>query len=835
MEKDTKTYWQYTHGEWFETLQSGPQGLTDDEALKRRNPGMVDRSRRIRLKNNVKLFISQFTNPLMLLLLTAVLLSGIIGATEDTIIIFSIVIVTGLVGFYQEYNADNVIARLQSLTAIKSMVIRSGAYKEVLSEDIVVGDVIVFNAGDIIPADCLVTEANELYINEASLTGESFPVRKIPGVIVADAPLTARTNCLWEGTSIVSGKGRGLVVNTGADTVYGEIIQSAATVVETTFEKGLKDYGYFLIRVTLILCVVILGIHLLAGKALLTASLFALALAVGMAPELLPAITTISMSQGARRLLKKKVVVKKLTSIQNLGEVNLLCTDKTGTLTEGRIEVAGIVNAAGETEPYATQLAWMNARYQTGYSNAIDDALQRMDVALPDGLVKLDEIPYDFIRKRLSVAIGINDEKLLITKGAVDQIMEICNRVRMADGEVREIGPYREALEAASGEYGEKGMRVLAICYRELDKEDIEKEDEREMVFAGFILLKDPIKQGVREALATLSSLDVGIKIITGDNVHVARSIAREIGITDPVIMTGSELRETSTEALSGKVSSVHIFAGVEPQQKERIIRECRKHFTVAYLGDGINDVSAISAADLGISVNNAADVTREAADVVLMEKEIGVLAAGIKEGRKTFANTLKYIYITTGATFGNMVSMTVTAMLLPFLPMLPKQILLTNFISDFPFMMIASDSVDSSQLRTPGRWNLKAVHRYTLVYGLHSSIFDLITFISLYYILRVNEQVFQTGWFIESVLSELLILFVVRSYKPFLKSKPSMPLLILTIISVSITIILPYLPVAGQLGLVPLPFYQLFVVLGIIVIYIITADWLKRRYFFKN
>jgi Mg2+-importing ATPase len=309
-------------------------------------------------------------------------------------------------------------------------------------------------------------------------------------------------------------------------------------------------------------------------------------------------------------------------------------------------------------------------------------------------------------------------------------------------------------------------------------------------------------------------------------------AIAREIGIEQPIIMTGAELRATSTEALASSLKGVHIFAEVEPLQKERIIRECRKHYTVAYLGDGINDVSAISAADLGISVNNAADVTREAADVVLMEKEIGVLAAGIEEGRKTFANTLKYIYISTGATFGNMVSMTVTAFLLPFLPMLPKQILLTNFISDFPFMMIASDKVDKKELSAPGKWDLKKVHRYTLVYGLHSSVFDIITFVTLYYIMKVHEKAFHTGWFIESVLSELLILFVVRTYKPFLKSKPSKPLLTLTIISVSITIILPYLPVAEQLGLVPLPAYQLFILLGIIVAYIVSADLLKRTYF---
>ena len=829
---DPKTFWQYSDSEWFENLKSSAQGLTEEEVLHRQNHTHVDRSRQIRLKNNITLFISQFSNPLMLLLLTAVLLSGIIGAVEDTIIIFSIVMVTGLVGFYQEYNADNVIAKLQSITARKSMVIRSGNYREVLSEQIVSGDIISFNAGDIIPADCLVTAANELYINEASLTGESFPVRKIPGIIRADSPLAERTNCLWEGTSVVSGKAKGLVIHTGSDTLYGEIIKSATTVVETSFEKGLKDYGYFLIRITLILCVVILGIHLLAGKPILAASLFALALAVGMAPELLPAITTISMSQGAKRLLGQKVVVKKLTSIQNLGEVNVLCTDKTGTLTEGRIEVAGVVNLEGKTDQFAMQLARMNAQYQTGYTNAIDEALQQIDIEIPAETKKLDEIPYDFIRKRLSIGIACKGEKKLITKGAVEQILEICNRMRSSDGDIKTMEPYLEKLEADSKRYGESGMRVLAICYKDLDKDDIVKEDEDNMIFAGFILLKDPVKQGVKEALATLASLDVGIKIITGDNAHVAMSIAREIGIENPVIMTGTELRTTSTEALAGSIKGIHIFAGVEPLQKERIIRECRKHYTVAYLGDGINDVSAISAADLGISVHNAADVTREAADVVLMEKEIGVLAAGIKEGRKTFANTLKYIYISTGATFGNMVSMTVTALLMPFLPMLPKQILLTNFISDFPFMMIASDSVDKKQLRAPGKWNLKKVHRYTLVYGLHSSVFDIVTFITLYYLMKVDEKAFQTGWFIESILSELLILFVVRTYKPFLKSKPSTPLLMLTIISVSITIILPYLPIAEQLGLVPLPFYQLFILLGIIGLYIVSADWLKRTYF---
>ncbi len=827
-------FWSFNINYWYQALGSSPTGLSTEKAREKlQNEGRSITSNG-RVQKMLVLFWSQFKSPLMLMLLGAVILSAFLGETTDVYIILFIVLSTGLLSFYQEHNASQVVEKLQAMIALKFAVIRGGLVVDLFANDIVTGDILQLNAGDMLPADCLIIASNELHANEASLTGESFPVLKMAGILPVDTALSQRSNCLWEGTSIVSGSAQAMVVNVGEQTIFGSIAHSAGLTVETTFEKGIKEFGYFLMKITLVLSFFILVVNLLNHKSVMESALFALALAVGMAPELLPAITTIAMSAGAKRLLNKKVIVKKLSSIQNLGEVNLLCTDKTGTITEGAIQVAGVVDGLGNANDFVKELAYWNASFESGYANPIDETLKALKFDTKLSPQKIGEVPYDFIRKRLSIGIAANNENVLICKGAYTQIMEICTKIRLSDERVLDMALYKSAVEQQFIAFGEKGLRALSVCYKVLQQSNIAKEDENEMVFAGFILLQDPVKSEIVETIAALKKLAVKLKIITGDNKNVARAIALKIGIENPVVLTGQEIFNTSTAALVLLVKKTHIFAEVEPHQKERIIHALRKSYTVAYMGDGINDVSAISAADVGISVENAVDVAREAADFVLMEKNLMVLVEGIKEGRKTFANTLKYIFINTGSTFGNMFSVAIASLILPFLPMLPKQILLTNFITDFPYLTIASDNVDEEQLEKPGKWNLKFIRNYMVIFGIHSSIFDVITFLTLYYVLKVKASAFQTGWFVESILTELFILFIIRTHKNFFKSTPGKYLFLLSVLGLVLTIGLPYTPFAAEAGLSPLPLLNIAVMLAIVVVYILTADLLKVWFFKK-
>ena len=827
-------FWQFEPSYWFQKLGSSTNGLSQIDAEKILKSSNQFVKRQSRYQKDLLLFISQFKSPLMLLLIGAVVLSAFLGDTSDVFIILFIVVSTGLLSFFQERNAGRVVEKLQSMISLKSTVLRDNKAQEIIGKNVVMGDILLFKAGDMIPADCLLVEANELNVNEASLTGESYPVRKALGILEVKTELSKRTNSLWEGTNIVSGSAKALVVQTGMNTIFGSISQSVNTEIETTFEKGIKDFGYFLMKITLVLSLFILVVNLLNHKSVVDSALFALALAVGMAPELLPAITTIAMSAGAKRMLEKKVIVKKLASIQNLGEVNLFCTDKTGTITEGIITVAGLVNGFGEENELVKNLAFWNATFETGYANPIDDALKKLSIESKINPEKLGEVPYDFIRKRLSIAIDNRTEKLLITKGAFTQIFSICTQVKLSNGNFENIDTHKAEIESRFEQFGVKGLRAIGICYKNIDVNTISKDNEKDMIFAGFILLQDPVKAGIIETIEALKKLQVNLKIITGDNKNVAKSIALAIGIENPVVLTGSEIFNTSTDALKLLVKQTHIFAEVEPQQKERIILALRKSYTVAYMGDGINDVTAIHAADVGISVENAVGVAREAADFVLMEKDLSVLVDGIKEGRKTFANTLKYIFINTGSTFGNMFSVAIASLLLPFLPMLPKQILLMNFITDFPYLTVASDNVDEEQLDKPGKWNLKFIRNYMVIFGIHSSLFDIITFFTLLYVLKVKEATFQTAWFIESIVTELFILFIIRTHKNFFKSKPGKYLFLLSVIGLILTISLPYLPFANDIGLVALPFKYVATMLLIVFFYVITADILKVWFFKK-
>ncbi len=831
-----RQFWQYKAEEVLQTLNSSSDGLSNDMALQKLKQLRVQKNVKPAWLKTILLFLSQFKSPLVLLLVAAVIISAFLRETSDVFIILFILLSTGTLSYIQEHNAGKAVEALKSIIRTKAKVLRDGKEEEVYCEDVVPGDILLFTAGDIIPADCLIIEENDLHANEATLTGESYPSSKAVGELPEDTPLAKRKNVLFEGTSIVCGTGKAVAVLTGKDTVFGNISESIkAPALETAFERGIRKFGFLLMQITIILSIVILAANIYFERPLIDSLLFGLALAVGMAPELLPAIMTIAMSSGAKRMSQKKVIVKKLSSIQNMGEINIFCSDKTGTLTEGVLKVSSIIDIDGNENAGVKQMAYLNAFFETGFPNPMDIALRAMENVSADGYKKTDEIPYDFIRKRLSVCVQKDDQWQLITKGAVKNIVEICDKALLSNGSAIPFGDVKNKIDDLYNQYSNEGFRTIGICYKPCNQKDFTKEDEQQMIFAGFVLLFDPPKPGVIEVIQQLNKNGVGLKVITGDNKPVAAYIAQKIGMKNVRIITGPEIRNMSPEALVHKVRKTNVFAEIEPQQKEIIVRALQKAGnTVAYMGDGINDVAAINAADAGISINNAVDVAREAADIVLLERDLAVLNAGIMEGRKTFLNTLKYIYINTSATFGNMFSMAGASLILPFLPMLPQQILLTNFLTDFPYMAVSSDNVDEDELRVPQKWNISQLKNFMIVFGLHSSVFDYLTFFALYKLFKANEDMFHTGWFIESICTELLILFVMRTHKSLWKSVPGKFLILFSVLALVITLLLPFMPFAKQIGLVVPPLQLSGIIAGILILYVITADLIKV-YFFKK
>ncbi|WP_341835651.1 magnesium-translocating P-type ATPase [Chitinophaga pollutisoli] len=816
----------------FQLLGSSEGGLTaesaDRKAAQLRSPKNGDGK-----KTALRLLSRQFSNPLILLLVIAAILSAVLGEKSEAFIILLILMITGLLGFWQEFNAGRAISQLMKMVELTHTVMRDGNPTILGASAIVPGDVMLLAAGDIIPADCRILESEELYVNESTLTGETYPVEKFPGQVPCSAPLSQKHNCLWEGSSVISGRAKALVALTGGKTMFGQLKQSLRQPPETAFEKGIRRFGYFLLRITIILAFVILLANLWFRKPFFDAVLFSLALSVGMAPELLPAIMTFSMAAGARRMMKKQVIVKKLSSIFNFGEMNVLCTDKTGTITEGTAKVADVLNADGMPDKDVRFLAWLNAFLQNGLPNPIDQSVATLfhDV---NGYEKINEVPYDFVRKRLTVAVRRQDDCLMVTKGAFSNVLDICTTMRSPEGLTVPFDA--EAMKAAGRRFigfSELGFRVLAVAIKNRGDGKITREDEHDMTFAGYILLEDPLKLNIPASIEKLKRLNTEVKIITGDNRHAAAHTAAQLGMPHPVTLTGDEIDRLSPESLVIRVRQTSVFSETEPRQKERIIKALqRSGLTVAYLGDGINDVAAIHAADIGISTSNAVGVAKDAADFVCLEKDLSILADGITEGRKSFANSMKYVFITTGATFGNMMSVACSSLFLPFLPMLPKQILLTNLISDFPFLSIASDRVDEAQLIAPGRWNLKQIQYFMLIFGLHSSLFDFAFFYIFHFRSNLSPSLFQTGWFLVSVISEILIIFVVRTRKSVLGSKPAALLLLTGAFALLVTIFMPISPFARSLGLTPMHSRMTISITLLLATYFITAEMVKLWFF---
>lgn len=840
------SFWNRVPSELFESLKSGPEGLSSREGTRRfqlrgKNHQLDERS-----SSQLGLFFSQFKSPLTSLLMFAAGLSFVLHNRTDAIIILLIVIVSGMLSFFQERGAKCSVEKLISLVKARVKVFRDGLWCEIEMSKVVPGDIITCRAGDLIPGDCLILEAKDCFANEATLTGETFHVEKTPGSLPKETPLRLRTNALWMGSYIVSGTTKALVVKTGKETEFGKISERLRwRPLETAFENGVRHFGYLLMEVTLLLVLTIFALNTYLERPVLEAFLFAVALSVGLTPQLLPAIITINLSHGAKRMAKEKVIVKRLSSIENLGSMNVLCADKTGTLTKGVVQLDGAVDGEGNPSELVKLLSCMTAAFQTGYKNPIDEALSRVAVTDLSLYQKLDEIPYDFVRKKMTILVQKGNEKKLVSKGAFAPIVNSCSWVDQGLSQVP-IDEMKQKLNQQFETFASQGYRVLGVAYKPFSLTAIHREDETELIFAGFLLFLDPPKDDIEETMEKMKMLGVETKIITGDHSLVAIHIAEKIGLTpkrekhldDPAYvrqycLTGEQMHKMSNNALLSQVKEKKIFAELEPHHKERIITILRKGgCVVGYLGDGINDVTALHAADIGISVDLAADVVREVADIVLLKKDLSVLLKGIQEGRRTFVNTMKYIYMATSANFGNMFSMAGVSLFIPFLPLLPKQILLTNLLTDIPEMAIATDTVEKKEVQFPVKWDLSLLKRFMVVFGLLSSLFDFMTFGALLYLFRSSPEVFRTGWFIESVISASMVILVIRTRRFSLSSPPSFFLTLGVCAVVFLALIFPLTPLARFFNFVPLPAPFYWAIGGIVTSYLILAELIKRTFY---
>jgi Mg2+-importing ATPase len=828
-------FWSIPAAELLQGLQTTPLGLTSDEARQRLQEYGANLLKPKRRSDAQTLLLAQFKSPIILILIFAAVLSFFLHDPTDGLIIFAIIIVSGLLGFWQERGAANAVEKLLAIVQIKATALRDGNPSEIPVEEIVPGEIVVLKAGDVVPGDCLVLESKDLFVDEATLTGETYPVEKAKGVLTAETSLGQRTNALWMGTHVVSGNAKAVVVHTGKQTEFGKVSERLRLrPPETEFERGVRRFGYLLMEVTLVLVIAVFAINVYFARPVLESFLFSLALAVGLTPQLLPAIISVNLAHGAKRMAQNKVIVKRLASIENFGSMNVLCSDKTGTLTEGKVRLQAVLGVDGNLSEKVFLYAYLNAYYETGFTNPIDEAIRTQRQVDLSGHEKLDEVPYDFVRKRLSILVSKAGTHLMVTKGALMNVLAVCSSAETTGGAIVDVATVRGQIQEQFKESSNKGFRTLGIAYRDVGSDStISKDNETGMTFLGFLLLSDPPKSGITGTLSDLKKLGVSLKIITGDNELIAQNVGQQVGIPYPEILTGSDLREMSDEALRVLACDVDVFAEVEPNQKERIMLALRKAGNVVgYLGDGINDAPALHAADVSISVDSAVDIAKEAADIVLLEKDLGVLAAGVREGRRTFANTLKYVFMATSANFGNMFSMAGASLFLPFLPLLPKQVLLTNLMTDFPEMTIATDAVDKEMVERPRRWDIKFIRKFMVTFGLVSSVFDFLTFGALLFILHASTDQFRTGWFLESVVSASLIVLVIRSRRPFFKSKPGKYLLRATLLIITFTLILPYTPLAHPFDFSELPVLFLSLLGAIVGLYVFAAEMTKRIFF---
>ncbi len=836
-------YWSIPAEALLAQLDTRISGLSSGEARARLDDVGANAIRAGRGASALTTFARQFRSPLVLILIFAAVVSGIVGEGSEAVIIGVIVLASCVLSFTQEYGASRAMQALTARIARKALVLRDGREALLPVEAIVPGDIVRLSAGNLVPADGILLETRDFNVSEAALTGETFPVVKTAGVCPPQARIGQRTNTAFTGTSVRSGTATMAVVKTGGKTEFAAIAATIAHAApETDFARGIRRFGYLMTEIMLVIVILVFFANLLLHRPAVDSLLFSLALAVGLTPELLPAIISVTLARGARTMAANGVIVRRLDAIENLGSMDLLCTDKTGTLTEGVIRLDGCRDASGAEAPQVRLWALLNATLQAGMANPLDEAIAAGKGAGDDlaAYAKVDEIPYDFIRKRLSVIVRRADEPedLMICKGAVQTVVAACSLVLGESGAPVPLDAARAAaIDEKVRAWSGQGYRVLGLAVRRFSRQDAyRREDEAGLAFAGFLLFLDPPKAGIAETLKALAARGIKVKIITGDNRYVAAHLAEIVGLPQRRVLTGTQVSRLTKEALVRRVTQNDIFAEIDPNQKERIIAALRRHgHVVGYLGDGINDAPALHEADVGISVEGAVDVAREAADMILLERDLGVLLRGVDDGRRTFANTMKYISITTSANFGNMVSMAFASLALPFLPLLAPQILLNNFLSDVPSLAIATDNVDADQVRTPQRWDIAFVRRFMVTFGLVSSVFDFITFAFLLLAAGAAAGVFQTGWFVESLITELAIVLVVRTRKAFWRSRPSALLSWLTLVVGLLAVAIPFLPGADWFSFVPLPLPVLGGLVAITLAYLAASEAVKHWFFVRR
>ena len=829
-----------------ELLQTGSQGLSQEQVeqrLAQYGPNVVVQEKR---HTWIRLLGHALVNPLVLLLLILATISLVTEDFKAAVVMFSMVVLGVVLRFVQETKADAAAARLKAMISVTATAIRDGTAREVSLESLVPGDVVKLSAGDMIPADVRVLACKDLFINQASLTGESMPVEKTEAPIDAmgRSPLEL-TNVCFLGTSVESGSATALVVATGLDTYLGTMSKAlTGPLVETSFDKGVRRFTWLMIRFIAVMVPLVFFINGLTKGNWGEAFFFALAVAVGLTPEMLPMIVTVCLSKGAIAMSRKKVIVKRLHSIQNFGAMDVLCTDKTGTLTLDRVIIEKHCDVVRKEDDEVLALVYVNSHFQTGLKNVLDRAvLEHQEIHTEINVPaweKVDEIPFDFSRRLMSVVVETpEDIRRIITKGAPEEVFRRCSQFAL-EGQLYPMDPIliddlRLEYEALS----EDGFRVLAVAYKDVShKPAYSKADESDMVLRGYIAFLDPPKETARPALEVLRQHGVTAKILTGDNELVSKKICHEVGLPTEPVLLGSQVEAMDDAQLAEEVEKVTLFARLSPAHKQRIIQALQRHqHAVGFLGDGINDAPALRAADVGISVDSAVDVAKESADVILLEKSLLILEEGVLEGRKVFANILKYVRMGASSNFGNMFSVLGASVFVPFLPMAPLQILTNNLLYDFSQVPIPTDDVDPDQVARPRPWSMKEISRFILFLGPCSSIFDYTTYLVMLYVFGAwdNPALFQTGWFVESLLTQTLIIHIIRTNRiPFLQSHASWPLTVTTAIVMVIGVWLPFSPVGPALGFQPLPsLYWPLVVLTLLCYTLLTQavkTWLLRR-----
>jgi Mg2+-importing ATPase len=826
--------------DFFKQFRATPEGLAGNDARERLKEYGFNEMTTIKHSSLVVRFLKLFANPLALILLIAAIVTGILGDTVNAAIIITIVVLSAVLDFVQTLRSQNAADKLRNQVAPTATALRDGKDTEVPRREIVPGDVVRLFAGDLVPADARLIESRDLHVNEAALTGESLPAEK-----EAKHDDTAQ-NTVYLGTSVVSGTATALVIATGAQTQFGDIAaRLAKKAPETDFERGTKSFGYFIMQTVFVLVMFVVVISVAFRKDTFESVLFAVALAVGLTPEFLPMITTVTLGVGAIRMSKKKVIVKNLASIQNFGSMDILCSDKTGTLTSGEMTLEKCLDPFGNTSERTMLLAYLNSLHETGVQHPTDKAMLHkananpLDTAIlahdhPDvhTYQKLDEVPFDFERRRISVVVGNEGKRLLVTKGAPESILPLCVQYETGGSAHALDADAKTKAETTYRDLSAQGFRVLAVAYRNAPVQDAYRaSDEAELTLAGYAAFIDPPLADAAETLALLKADGIAIKIITGDNEAVARHVCTEVGLNAETIVMGDALEAMTDTALGHIAEQTDVFARVSPAQKNRIILALKhRGHVVGYMGDGINDAPSLHTADVGISVSSAVDVAKDAADIILMERGLRVLHAGIIEGRKAFGNVMKYLLMGTSSNFGNMFSMAGAFLFLPFLPMLPMQILLNNFLYDFSQITIPSDNVDESFTHKPRKWDISFIRTFTFVIGPLSSLFDFLTFYVMLKVFQASEQLFHTGWFVESLATQTLVLLIIRTQGNPFKSRPSRPLLLTIISIVGGGILLPFLPVAHWFGFVPLPANYFAFLIGAIGVYLALVEVVKRN-----